>query len=232
VGVIPKFGKSPRGAWIVDEPQSRAAEAYRALRSSIAQSTSEGQATRVVLIASARPGEGKATTCLNTAAALAAQGNRVLIVNADLRRTQPPAAWQEPEGKGLSRFLEGTSGDLHELLTLADIPGVSVLPAGPATARAPELLASPRFVDLLHLLRDEFDHILIDSPPAMLYTDAQVLAGCADASMLVVKASKTSRQDAAHVLDMLKGTPAQMLGVVFNGADIKAGSYKKFGYQL
>ena len=117
-------------------------------------------------------------------------------------------------------------------MSVPGVPGVSVLPAGPATAKAPELLASPRFADLLQMLRDDFDHILIDSPPAMLYTDAQILAGCADASMLVVKASTTSRQDAASVLEMLKGTSAQTLGVVFNDAQIKAGSYKKFGYQL
>ncbi len=233
VGIIPRFSsRTVQGAWIVAEPQSRAAEAYRALRSKVFQSAPEGKAARVVLVVSARPGEGKATTCLNTAAALAVQGNRVLIVNADLRRTQPPAAWQEPENAGLSRFLEGSSGDLHELVSVPGVPGVSVLPAGPATAKAPELLASPRFADLLQMLRDDFDHILIDSPPAMLYTDAQILAGCADASVLVVKASTTSRQDAASVLEMLKGTSAQTLGVVFNDAQIKAGSYKKFGYQL
>ena len=232
IGTIPKVASAQsKAAWIVHDPQSRAAEAYRALRAS-AFGNADGPAARVLLVVSARPGEGKATTCLNTAASLAVQGHRVLIINADLRRSRPPLAWHEPEGAGLSRFLESTSGDLHQLIPVPEAPGVFVLPAGGATARAPELLSSERFSGLLQLLRDEFDYILIDSPPAMLFTDAQVLASAVDACVLVVQASRTSRKDAQEVMHMLERTPAPTLGVVFNGATVKARRYTRFGYQV
>ncbi len=232
LGTIPKFVASKASSpWIANDPQSRVAEAYRSFRASAFQAAN-GTAAKVVLIVSARPGEGKATTCLNAAAALAAQGNRVLIVNADLRRSRPPTAWQEPNGAGLSRFLEGTTGDLQELVAVPGVAGVSILPAGAPTPKAPELLGSPKFADLLQMLREDFDYILIDSPPAILFTDAQILASCADACVLVVQASKTSKEDAQSVLDMLKTASAPLLGVLFNAAKVKAATYSKFGYQV
>lgn len=231
LGSIPKPGAGHKGAWIVQEPQSQAAEAYRMFRGA-AFGSGGGHAARVVLITSARPDEGSATTCVNAAAALAVQGHRVLIVNADLRCTRPPAAWQEPEGEGLSRYLEGSLGDLKGLTALPDVPGVSVLPAGPATARAPELLSSPKFADLLQILREEFDYILLHSPPALLFTDAQVLGACADGCVLVVAASRTSRADAQGVQSLLRDAGASMMGLLFHGAPVNAASYSKFGYQV
>ncbi len=232
LGTVPKFAPSKASSpWVAKEPQSRVAEAYRSFRATAFQAAN-GTASKVVLIVSARPGEGKATTCLNSAAALAAQGHRVLIVNADLRRSHSPAAWGEPESPGLSRFLEGPAGDLQGLLAVPGVPGVSILPAGASTARAPELLGSPKFADLLQMLREDFDYILIDSPPAMLFTDARVLAACADACVLVVQASKTSKGDAQSVLDMLNTASAPLLGVLFNAAEVKAATYSKFGYQV
>lgn len=232
LGTIPRFDeRSTKEAWIVRNPQSRVAEAYRSFRAK-AFPVKTGDRAKVILVVSARPGEGKATTCLNTAATLAAQGNRVLIVNADLRRSRPTAAWEEPQGPGLRGFLEGTSGDLQELVSIPGLPGVSVLASGGATAKAPELLGSPKFADLIQALREEFDVLLVDSPPAMLFSDAHVLTYLADACVLVVKASQTTKQDALETLSMLKGATAPVLGVLLNGATVKTGAYAKYGYQL
>ena len=156
----------------------------------------------------------------------------MLIVNADLRKTQPCSAWDETPGRGLATFLETEFGALGELAPIADVPGVWLLPSGGATPKAAELLGSSKFESLLQRLRDDFDYILVNSPPALLYTDAQILASSVDACVLVVLASRTSKQDARDVLQRLKSVSAPFLGVLLNGAPVRSARYSKFGYQL
>ena len=232
VGVIPKFPKrSPSSPWIQREPFSRFAEAYRGFR---ANALTDGHLTpaKVLLFASPWPAEGKATTCLNTAAVLAAQGRRVVIVNADLRRSQGPTAWQESGKAGLSSLLKDGFGHKDALLTLPDVPGVPVLPVGSACANAPDLLGSPQFAELIRELREDFDFVLIDSPPALLYSDAQVLAAHADGCIVIVRAGVTPRRDARRVLETLAGTSAPVLGVLFNAAQTKTSGFSRFGYEI
>ncbi len=232
VGVIPRFPKKTSGAaWIQSEPYSRFAEAYRGFRTS-ALSDAHLTPAKVLLFASPWPAEGKATTCLNTAAVLAAQGRRVVIVNADMRRSQGPTAWQESGQRGLSGLLSDGFGHKDALLSLPSIPGVPVLPVGSPCTNAPELLSSPQFGDLIKELREDFDFVLIDSPPALLYSDAQVLAAHADGCVVIVRAGKTPRRDARRVLESLAGTNAPVLGVLFNAAQTKTSGFSRFGYEI
>ena len=232
VGVIPKFPRQASNQpWIQSEPFSRCAEAYRGFRTN-ALSDGHLTAAKVLLFASPWPAEGKATTCLNTAAVLAAQGRRVVIVNADMRRSKGPSAWEESGKTGLSSLLSDGFGHKEALVNLPSVPGIPVLPVGSACTNAPELLSSPQFGELIKELREDFDFILIDSPPAMLYSDAQVLATHADGCVVIVRAGKTPRRDARRVLASLADTNAPVLGVLFNAAPTKTSSFSRFGYDV
>ena len=116
--------------------------------------------------------------------------------------------------------------------SLNGVPGVWILPAGPMAPNAPELLASARFGDLLADLREDFDYIFINSPPALLYTDAKLQAAHADAAVLVVSAGQTPRQDANHALTLFEEAGANVVGVLFNGARTPAPVFSKFGYEV
>ncbi len=232
LGSIPRFPRGTRTqeAWVVAAPRSAVAEAYRRFRTALFAERA-GDPGRVILFASARPAEGKATTCLNTAAALAVQGHRVLILNADMRRTEATKLLGTPSATGLSRCLAGGVPVAQALQQIAQFEDLFVLPAGPPPDNPAELLSSRRFQELLTELRREFDYILIDSPPALLFTDTRLLAGCADASVLVLEASHTPRVDLLRTMDELRGTGAAFLGVLFNRAEAKRPAYARFGYQ-
>ena len=231
LGSIPRFQGAAREAeaWVIRDPRSRIAEAYRSFRTAIFGDRTTAPC-RVLLVASARPAEGKATTCLNTAAALAVQGLRVLVVNADLRRRSATDAFGFPTSRGLSECL--TEGAEAEALVqpFNAIENLFFLPAGSPPENPSELLSSSRFCDLLDELRLRYDHILIDSPPALLFTDTKILLGCVDAYVLVAKASRTPKRDLQKALEELYGSGAAFLGVLFNGSKVKAPKYTKFGY--
>ena len=180
---------------------------------------------KVLLVASARPAEGKATTCRNAAAALAVQGHRVLILNADMRRSGGDEHFGVKTGGGLSRCLTGQIDAEGAVQPSGELENLYVLPAGPVPENPAELLSSPRFGTLLNELRAKFEYILIDSPPALLFTETSILSSAADGYVLVVKASRTPEADLRKTLDNLYGSSGAFLGVVFNGAREKAPRY-------
>ncbi len=231
LGTIPRFPRRTPECkpWVVVEPRSSIAEAYRIFRTTAFSAPSQ-QVCKTLLVTSARPAEGKATTCYNVAATLAVQGHRVLIVNADMRRTQGAEPFGVASSGGLSRCLTGQVSTEQAIQPSAEVKHLYVLPAGPVPENPSELLSSERFRSLLCEMRSNFDYILLDSPPALLFADAKILSSYADAYVLVVQASRTPRADLRKTLDSLYGSSADFLGVVFNGARVKAPRYTKFGY--
>lgn len=215
--------------WLVRAPQSKVAEAYRSLRTALLMSRA-GEPPRVILITSGLPGEGKSTTCLNVAAAFALQGDRVLYLDADLRRSHARRFFDEGSDAGLSHCL--TRGiDFRETVRRhREIEGLSLLPAGPPPPNPAELLGSKRFAGLLVQLRNSFDFIFIDSPPALLVTDAQLMSPLADGLVLVLRAGNTSRRELQRVLALMQGSKAPPLGIVLNAFDAGAGAYAGYGY--
>lgn len=216
--------------WIVAEPRSSIAEAYRGLRARIFPAAGRGW-PRVLLVASGRPAEGKATACMNTAAALAMQGHSVLVLNADMRREIGPKCYGTEQGTGLSSYLTGRSS-LPEVLTqpVSGIRTLSMLASGPAVANASELLSSSRFRELMKTLRSQFEFILIDAPPALLFSDARVLLPQADGYILVVRASRTLRGDLRAAAEELQGVGGDFLGVLMTATKPKRVTYSKYGY--
>ena len=205
-------------------PQSQMAESYRALRTSLLLSNL-GAPPKVILVTSARPQEGKTTTSINTAIVLAQKGVRVLLVDADLRRPSVHKMLGVGPRSGLSNVLTG-SATLQQAITISPVlPNLSILPAGTPPPNPAELLASSNMRDLIAELREQFDHIVLDTPPTLSVTDAVVLSPRADATILVIRSGQTTKQALRRARDILMQVNAHVAGVLLNAVDLTSPDY-------
>lgn len=216
-------------SWVIRAPRSQMAEAYRTLRTSLLLSRAE-QPPKVILIMSGSPAEGKSTTCLNTAAAFAIQGSRVLYIDADLRRPRAHDLFQSPNQAGLSNCLTSDLPFRKALQTYPYIDSLFLLPSGPHPPNPSELLGSKRFIELLDELRENFDYIFIDSPPALLVTDAQLLSSRVDGTILVVRSRTTTKRALLRLLAMSRMPGTSVLGFIVNALTDNSLSYSSYGY--
>ncbi len=200
------------------EPQSEIAEAYRALRTSILLSSAGGPPHSIV-ITSPMPQDGKTMTSINTAIVLAQQGKKVLLVDADLRRPSVHLSFGLRQQLGLSNVLSG-GADARTATFTTRQRNLFVMPAGALPPQPSELLSSSLLQELLSQWRDEYDHVIIDSPPALSVTDAVLLSVQADAVLLVVRASQTTTGAVVRARDLLLHVKCNLLGVVLNAVDL------------
>ncbi|HUB01708.1 MAG TPA: polysaccharide biosynthesis tyrosine autokinase [Terriglobales bacterium] len=205
-------------------PQSQMAESYRALRTSLLLSNL-GAPPKVIMVTSARPQEGKTTTSINTAIVLAQKGVRVLLIDADLRRPSVHKTLGMGPRSGLSNVLTG-SASVQQTVSISPIlPNLFVLPAGTPPPNPAELLASSNMKDLIDGLRDQYDHIVIDTPPTLSVTDAVVLSSRADATILVIRSGQTTKQALRRARDILMQVNAHVAGVLLNAVDLTSPDY-------
>jgi len=205
-------------------PQSQMAESYRALRTSLLLSNL-GAPPKVIMVTSALPQEGKTTTSINCAVVLAQKGVRVLLIDADLRRPSIHKTLGLGPRSGLSNVLTG-SATLEQAITRAPIlANLSVLPAGTPPPNPAELLASANMRDVLTQLREQYDHIVIDTPPTLSVTDAVVLSPRADAIVLVIRSGQTTKQALRRSRDVLMQVNAKVSGVLLNAVDLSSPDY-------
>ena len=205
-------------------PQSQMAESYRALRTSLLLSNL-GAPPKVILVTSARPQEGKTTTSINTAIVLAQKGVRVLLVDGDLRRPSVHKALGMQPRSGLSNVLTGSATIQQTVTASTVLPNLFILPAGTPPPNPAELLASSNMRDLIMELRQQFDHIVIDTPPTLSVTDAVVLAPRADACVLVIRSGQTTKQALRRARDILTQVNAHVAGVLLNAVDLTSPDY-------
>src|SRR5215469_5574855 len=205
-------------------PKSGAAEAYRALRTAILLST-HGAPPRVILVTSPSPQEGKTTIAANAAIVLAQRGSRVLLVDADLRRPGlERMLGLRPKG-GLSTLISGVEKAEDVIHPFTDVPNLWVLPSGPIPPQPAELLGSDVMRNHISRWRDEFDHVVIDSPPCLSVTDAVVLSTSVDRILLVARYGQTSKPALRRACGLLMQVNARVLGVVLNAFDQRADGY-------
>lgn len=205
-------------------PQSQMAESYRALRTSLLLS-SLGAPPKTILVTSALPQEGKSTTSINTAIVLAQKGTRVLLIDADLRRPSIHKTLGMGPRTGLSNVLTG-SATLHQAIVRSTIlPSLFILPAGTPPPNPAELLASSNMKDVLAELREEYDHIVVDTPPTLSVTDAVVMSTRADAVVLVIRCGQTTKQALRRSRDLLTQVNARVCGVLLNAVDLNSPDY-------
>ncbi len=213
-------------------PASFPAEQYRALRHLVEEMRRE-RALQIVAVTSPSPGDGKTTTAINLAGALAqAPDVRVLLVEADLRRTSPTVAdrlaLDDAGGPGLADAI------LTPALSLADVVRrhprfpLSVCVAGKCPIAYYEILKSPRLGTLLDEARRQYDFVVLDTPPAVAVPDCRIISHWIDAFLVVVAAHRTPLRLLDESLRVL--SPAKIAGFVFNGDDSPLSVYSGYGY--
>ncbi len=205
-------------------PQSQMAESYRALRTSLLLSNL-GAPPKVIMVTSALPQEGKTTTSINTAVVLAQKGVRVLLIDADMRRPSIHKTLGMGPHSGLSNVLTGSTTLDQAITRTAVLPNLFVLPAGTPPPNPAELLASSNMKDVLEQLKEQYDHIVIDTPPSLSVTDAVVLSPRADAVVLVIRSGQTTKQALRRSRDILTQVNAKIVGVLLNAVDLSSPDY-------
>lgn len=217
---------------VVDEdrdPRGRA-ESIRQLRTNLAFLRAAGgpsSGAEVVVVTSAVGGEGKTTTALDLARSFVEAGERVLLVEADLRRPSLGAALRLEAAPGLSEVLAGQV-ELVSALRPGGADGPDVLPAGTVPPNPAELLGSERMSDLVAALRAAYDKVLLDAPPVLPVTDAVVCAAVADGVLLVVRWGRTRRDEVSEAVGMLEQVHAAVLGGVLNGRRLTRSERRRY----
>ncbi|MFC5446789.1 CpsD/CapB family tyrosine-protein kinase [Paenibacillus aestuarii] len=202
-----------------ENPKSPISEAYRTLRTNI-QFSSIDEDLKVLMVTSAEPGEGKSTTLTNLAVAYAQSDKKVLIVDADLRKPTMHHTFRVSNRYGMTSLLTNQAA-IHEVLQETFVPNLSIITSGAIPPNPSEILASKKMVSILDELKEQFDIILIDAPPAIAVTDAQIVATRADGVILVVDAERNKRDLALKAKQNLENVRARILGVVLNNVDRK-----------
>ena len=204
----------------------QAVEAFRSLRTSVLLSASP--VPRLILVTSALPSEGKTTTAVNLGATLASLGNRVVVVDCDMRR---PACHRSTGVENNPGFVQCLTSHVELASAVLPVPGVEnlcVVPCGPIPPNPAEVLSSPVAADLLQRLRTQFEYVLVDSPPLLSVADGRILATLVDAVVLVARAHSTPYDVVRRARTLLYGSGARILGVALNDVDIERNG---FGYQ-
>jgi capsular exopolysaccharide synthesis family protein len=203
-------------------PRSAAAEAYRTLRTNI-QLSSIDSPVRALLVTSASADEGKSTTLANLAVAFAQAGQRVVIVDSDLRRPSLHTIFGVANERGLISML--LEDDAPAPLVDTAVPGLRLLPSGPIPPNPSELLGSKRVEQAIERLRADADLLLFDAPPVLAVSDAAVLSRRVDAALLIVSAGRTKRDHANRAKQQLERAGARLLGVVLTNANVEEAVY-------
>jgi capsular exopolysaccharide synthesis family protein len=200
-----------------EDPKSPISESYRSLRTNVAYSSVDKK-LKSLLISSSQPGEGKSTTTANLAIAFAQLRKKTLLVDADLRKPVQHNVFGHPRGPGLSEYLINEVKDVDSIIQETKIENLYILTAGGLPPNPSELLGSDRMSQLIDKLEQEWDMILLDSPPIVAVTDASMISGEIDAIALIVKAGSTERSAVDRALDMVRNVKAPLIGAILNGA--------------
>ncbi|HTK29886.1 MAG TPA: polysaccharide biosynthesis tyrosine autokinase [Vicinamibacterales bacterium] len=193
-------------------------EAFKTVRTNVLFSSSE-DGLKTLVITSAGPGEGKSIVAANLALALAQAGQRVLLVDGDMRRPRVHEIYDCAQEPGLSNVLTGHA-KLSEALRKSAVPGLWLLAAGQIPPNPAELLGSRRYLDLIASLDEHFDWAIIDTPPVLAVADSSIAANESSGVVFVVGSDKTSRQAARAAVEQLLAANAHIVGSVLNKVDL------------
>jgi len=218
---------------------SAIAESFRSTLFSILFAAENSVKPKVLMLTSAGPSEGKSTVASNLAVAIAEVGQRILLIDADLRRPRQHEIFNMENESGLSNLLRRRTelnGDisLGGLIRESAIPGLFVLTSGPPTSAATNLLYSSYFPEFLNYLRDQFDVVLIDTPPMLQIPDARIVGRSADKVIMVIRAGQTTRDAALAARQRFSEDGTEILGTILNDWDPKssgAGHHTYYDYR-
>jgi len=217
LGIIAKSKHGDEGLVALEDPRSPIAEAYRTVRTGI-QFAGIDKPLRTLVVTSAGPGEGKSTTAANLAIVMAQAGNKVVLIDADLRKPTQHKRWKVPNTVGLTGALlmDELSENLDYLLTPTQVENLWLLTSGQLPHNPSELLGSHKLKELTEFLLRDYDILIFDSPPALAVTDPVVLARNMDGVIVVVDSGSTREPALVHVLTEMEKVNANVIGIVLN----------------
>jgi len=221
--------RSPYRLITREEPRSPVAEAYRTLRTNI-QFAGVARDVSSLLVTSSVPAEGKTTTICNLAVTMAQGGKRVLLIDADLRKSSVHRVFELSNRAGLTTLLirEAEPGDVTQILE--GVPGLHVITAGPTPPNPAELLGSRRMQELLEAFKGDYDLVLLDTSPVLAVTDAQVLSQIVGGVLLVVGSGSVNRDRLKKTKALLDRVRAPLIGAVLTRKKAEKGS--EYGYYM
>ena len=227
VGVVPL----PKGGISLDEAmkdnRSPISEAYRSLRTSLQFSTPQGLPSSL-LITSSSPSEGKSTTSIGIATTLGQMGLKVLLIDADLRKSSIHRRLHIPNERGLSNYLIGGI-EAADTLQTTPLENVFVITSGPLPPNPAELLSGSRMADLVRAAGDAYDIVVVDGPPIIGLADAPLLAGATQGTLLLVSANSTRKRTLRVAVRRMLVVRTNIIGVVLNKFDRREAGYG-YGY--
>jgi capsular exopolysaccharide synthesis family protein len=211
------------------DPKSPISEQYRMLRSNI-QFSSIDHEVKVIMVTSAGPGEGKTTTSVNLAITYAQADRNVLLIDADMRKPNVHKNFLVSNLKGLSTVISGQS-QWENTVIPTFIPNLSLLTSGPVAPNPSEMLGSHRMKRIIEDAKQTYDIVIIDTPPTLAVTDAQIVATNCDGVIIVTEHGRVKREYSKKVKAILEYVQAKILGVVINNIPKKAAeSYNYYAY--
>ena len=203
-------------------------EAYKTLRTNVRFSLRDKGCKRIS-ITSANAGEGKSITLLNLAISVAEDGQRVLLIDADMRRPALARLLVEKSAPGLSNVLAGL--DTAENAIRKDMyPNLDVLFSGDVPPNPSELLGSEKMRELIETMSEQYDYILVDTPPVNLVSDASIVTNLLDGVLLLVRQGRSRKDSVKRAVAHLELTGIKPLGFVLNGVDLTRGKFYGYGY--
>lgn len=210
-----------------NSPKSIYAEAYRTIRSNIKFSSTDKE-IKSILITSSGPEEGKSVTSINVAAAFASIGNRVLIIDADMRKPNLHKIMKTNNKSGLTNILSDHK-DYKVVVNKTEINNMDIITCGPIPPNPSEILCSNSMKVFIEEVKKNYDIVIIDTPPVGIVTDAQVLTTLVDGVLLVVASGKTKVEEAKKAKELLQNVNANILGVILNRVKEKDRGYYYYG---
>lgn len=234
LGLIPHANEDPSGGGTAERtverlPTGLLTESYRQVRTAVL-SKMDRRGYKTLVCVAAQPGSGTSTVIQNLAASLAYNGRDVLIIDANFRRPSQHKLMDCENARGLVDVLKDDAEVADVIVRHPDM-SMSVLPTGRASDSPPELLEGATFRGLLGQLETEYDVVLIDTPPALLTSDSQMLSKHVDAIAVIVNADSDKRGMLGRMLNQLDGQRADVLGVILNGVKSSAGGYFRKSYE-
>lgn len=229
LGVVPRMPQGSGVREVLEDPKSSLTEAFAALRTSM-DLLPAGNRLQTMTVTSSRESEGKSLVVFGLANAYAAIGRRVLLIDADLRRPSLHRLLGLDRGHGLANVLSGQM-DWQDAVVPSGIGGLDFLPAGPLPPSVPELLSGSTLAELVGKAQQEYNVVLIDSPPVLGLADAILLAQVTDHHFYVVEAGRPLRGSGLAAVRRLRGAGVRIDGAILNGFDPKQSGYGyEYGY--
>jgi polysaccharide biosynthesis transport protein len=216
--------------YVLENPSSTVSECMRTIRTNLLF-MHPNKSLRSLLVTSAAPREGKTLICINLGIAMALAGERILIIDSDLRRPRVHKVFGLTNDRGFINMLVDPEVEPEEVIRPTELDSLDLLCSGPLLPNPSELLQSSAFKRTLNRLLQDYDRVIFDSPPVVPVTDAQIIGRQIDGTVLVARAQQTHRDVFGRAVELLNNVQVTMLGGLLNGIDISREVYGHYYYQ-